>query len=316
MVTSSRIAAGLMTPITGMRLSLAEDYLAHWLGAVAFYREIERRLGVKFLHSRRHVRLFKSEKERLRWEGKADAEDVLRFIHGRVRADLGLDAAVFTNPCGGFEMKHGGYLDTKTYLDASKAAFRSTSSWVQANVQVGDVIATADGVEWAGQAFGHAIYCIGWEAARHPWFDWVPFKPARGTILTVRVCTGNERRIVHHGCWMLPVGDGVIKAGSTFDFSFDNPSAVPEGDVKLLAGQLGAALRQPFQIVGQASAVRPAIEAQRVLIGRHPAHSRIGFLNGLGSKGTLHAPHYAGLLADHFTSDRPVPPECDLLGNW
>ena len=46
------------------------------------------------------------------------------------------------------------------------------------------------------------------------------------------------------------------------------------------------------------TAVRPVIDAGYPVLGRHPTQPRLAYFNGLGSKGSLLAPFYAGQLAD------------------
>ena len=56
--TSSRLAAGLLTPITGQRLTVAWRHEDLWQPAINFYREIQSRTNSRFLHECGAVRLF------------------------------------------------------------------------------------------------------------------------------------------------------------------------------------------------------------------------------------------------------------------
>ena len=310
-VTSSKIAAGLLTPITGMRMSLNENYGPWLCEAVTFYRHKERLLGQRFLHAQPHLRLCKNGKEAERWaKRQADAE-VQRFT----RALRTPDPSIFTNQHGGFEMKHAGWLDTAGYLSASRAYFENAGCWMKADLSASSIALTQDHVTWQGRDFSHVIHCTGWAAMKHPLFDWVPFQPVRGTILTARADLQGERRILHHGCWMLPHKDGTLRVGSTFELRFDDPHGFDAEAVDELKRKLHHAVPVPVEILDQQSAVRPAIAQQRTLIGTHPAQPRVAFFNGLGSKGTLRAPHFSALLVRHLIDQKPLPPAFDLRGN-
>jgi glycine/D-amino acid oxidase-like deaminating enzyme len=63
------------------------------------------------------------------------------------------------------------------------------------------------------------------------------------------------------------------------------------------------------------SAVRPIVKGRQALIGTHPAHPRVAFLNGLGSKGSLRAPWLARHLVEHLLDGAPLDPEFDLQDN-
>lgn len=311
-VTSSKIAAGLLTPITGMRISLSAGYAEQWPEARAFYRRVEQELGNAFLVEVPHVRLFKNDVEPGRWE-KRKAEPALKpFVEPK---GWSLDPEVFTNPRGGFQMKHSGWLDTKAYLEAGRRFFTDQGAVETAEVKPEEVVPADDHITWRGRRFSHVVWCQGWEARHHPLFDWVPFKAARGTILTVRAEVGGERRVIHHGCWMVPRGDGRLRVGSTYDTQFTSPHQTTEQDLASLEARLRTALRVPFEIMDQASAVRPITDGQRTLVGRHPAHDRVLFFNGLASKGALRSPYHARLLADHLLQGVPLPASCDLRSN-
>jgi len=311
-VTSSKAAAGLLTPITGMRLTLNEDYGARLAEAVPFYRHKERLLARKFLHARPAVRLFKNAEEPKRWAGRMQEAEVRRYVHP---CGLLLNDAVFAAPHGGFQMKHAGYLDTAAYLAASRRFFEKQGAWLQADLLPDEVEAKADEVVWQGRSFEGAIFCTGWEASRHPWFDWVPFAPALGTILTASADLQGERRIVNCGCWVVAREDGTLRIGSTFELKFSDPHTSDPAKLEDLKVQISRLLKVPVIIHGQQTAVRPAITRQRTLIGRHPGKTRVAFLNGLGSIGTLLSPHFARRLVEHLLEGAMIPPLMDLAGN-
>lgn len=315
-VTSSKIAAGLLTPITGMRITLNENYGPRLLQAVPFYRHKERLLGRRFLYSRPAVRLFKDEQEPKKWARRADDPAVQAFVQQRPRVPL-VNPGLFNGSHGGFQMKHAGYLDTAAYLAASRDFFARPGHWRKANFNLDDLVVTADGVHWQGESFNEVIFCTGWEAMKNPWFDWVPFAPARGTILTARADLPGERRIINCGCWLLAREDGTLRLGSTYETKFDH-SCPNEADSVKLAGlkeQIGRFVKVPVTFLDQQTAVRPSITQQRTLIGRHPAKPRVAFFNGLGSKGTLLSPHYSLRLVEHLLDGRPIPAAMDVAGN-
>ncbi len=313
-VTSSKVAAGLLTPITGMRLTLNEEYGPRLAEAVPFYRHKERLLGRKFLHARPVVRLFKNAEEPGRWTKRMLDPAVRQFVQKNTRSPL-LNADVFDTPNGGFQMKHAGYLDTAAYLAASRAFFESLGCWQSAEIGVEDLAFTTDQVTWEGRAFGEVIFCQGWEAGKHPWFDWVPFAPARGTILTARADLQGERRIVNCGCWVVAREDGLLRIGSTFELKFSDPHGSDPVKLAELQAQIQRLVKVPVEILDQQTAVRPTITQQRTLIGRHPGKPRVAFLNGLGSKGTLLSPTFARLLVEHLLDGAAIPAGMDLAGN-
>lgn len=312
-LTSSKVAAGLVTPITGMRLSVNWNFESLYPEALMFYRRIEKRLGVKFYFPRPYVRLFKDELERDLWNKRAAEDSVTRLAFAPTNRPL-VDESVFANPIGGFRQKHAGYLDTAAYLEASRRFFESLVCWAQAEIKPEDIDLGGDQVRWRGVSFDAVVFCQGAEAAKHPLFDWVPFAAARGTVLSLQADI-EGRHIVNHGCWLLSREDGTFRAGATYELRFVEPHTPGILAMKDLQQRLASLLKVKFRITGSQTAVRPIVKRRRALIGRHPGDPRAVFFNGLGSKGVLRAPFIARRLTEHLLDGAPLDVEFDLQAN-
>jgi glycine oxidase len=298
-ITSSRIAAGLLTPITGKRLALTWRFADLWPVAVAFYRRVEAETGETFFSERPMVRLFQNDEEREVFAKRAETE-----FRGLVRQPEPLVTADwFANPLGGFEMTSAGQLATERYLDASRAAFERDGGFRVAEVDPSDIRLPPDGVRLPrfGVEARALIFCEGFAPRPNPWFPTVRFNAVKGEILTLRISGLTEERVVHRGVWLMPVGDEVFRAGSTYDRDALDCVPTHRGRGEIVV-RLREFLRLPFDVIDHTAAVRPVVEDQRPVVGVHPEYPRLGIFNGLGSKGALHAPHFAGQLADLLTS--------------
>jgi glycine oxidase len=311
-ITSSKIAAGLITPITGMRLTVSWRYDMFYREALRFYRSCGKRLKQRFLFPRGYVRLLKNEQEITKWHKRRRDPDMQPFLH---RQSPVLSAEVIHLPENGFQQRHAAWLDTNTYLESSRRCFESLDSYIMADVKPSDVYDHANGVEWNGQRFSHVIWAQGWSAEKHPLFQWVPFQSALGTILTVQADLQGEKRILNRGCWVLPRPDGTLRAGSTYEWKFDDPNTPSAEPLKTLENTLRSLLKVPAQITTAQSAVRPIIKNRQALMGTHPTHPRVAFLNGLGSKGSLRSPWLARHLIEHLLDGTPLDVEMDLQQN-
>lgn len=311
--TSSKVAAGLVTPVTGMRLNLNWRYEILYPEALAFYRGIETRLNQSFYHEVPIVRLLRDEKAAALWERRRmqpEIQPYLCLVDGPL-----VDAAVFESPHGGFQQQHSGWMDTAAFLAASRSYFQTLGCWQRGEVSADALVREGDGLIWQGNHFATAVFCTGWEAARHPWFDWVPFQSARGTVLAIQADTHAESRIINRGCWLLPRADGTLRAGPTYELDFQDPHTPSPKALDGLDKKLRALLKPDFSIIGSQTGVRPIIKGHQALIGRHPARPHIAFMNGLGSKGVLRAPWVARQLVEHLVDGEPVEAGMDLRGN-
>lgn len=310
-VTSSKIAAGLVTPITGMRLNLNWRYDTLHPEALGFYRKIETFLDDSFYYELPIVRLLRDEKAAALWEKRCQQPEVQPYLNGS--GDV--DSAIFRNPYGGFQQQHSGWLDTAAFLQKSREYFQSIGNWRSGEVSPAALSLESSWVTWQGETFSKAVFCTGWEAAAHPWFDWVPFQSAKGTVLSLQADTKGESRIINRGCWLLPTTQGGLRAGPTYELNFTDSQVPSPEALSGLETKLRTLLNIDFKILGQQTAVRPIIKGHQALMGLHPARPQIAFLNGLGSKGVLRAPWASRHLVEHLIDGAKIEPSLDLAAN-
>jgi glycine oxidase len=79
--SASKVAAGLMTPVTGKRLVPAWRLDESWAAAEEFYRRVEEATNSRFLSQPGQVRLFESEESKAEF----DRRGVYRCTVGRFR---------------------------------------------------------------------------------------------------------------------------------------------------------------------------------------------------------------------------------------
>ncbi len=266
--SASRLAAGLVTPVTGKRLAKSWRWDELYPAAVAFYRAREADTGADFFHQRPALRVFASEGERDEYHRRAD------MLHGLVRpADV---PACFDAPFGGFEMPDAARLDVPRYLDASREYFRARGAYLKAEVDPRQPFDAATVIDCRGFAPDTGLR----------------FNAAKGEVLTVRVPGLSEPRVVHRGIWLSPVGHELYRVGATYTHDPLDASPTPEGRAEIEA-KLRALLKLSFEVIEHRAAVRPVVDAGYPVFGRDPAHPRRAHLNGLGSKGSLLAPFFA-----------------------
>ena len=316
-LTSSKVAAGLITPVTGMRLNLNWRYAETYAEALRFYRRCGKVLGRRFVFPGTSVRLFRKPEEMDLWERRMAGEPSIRRFASPGKSGL-VNDEVLDAPLGGFEQRHGGYVDTAGFIEASRRHFEKLGCWMAVDVPSASIQDAAAGIAWNGWTFDRVIWATGWEGPNHPLFAWVPFDSARGTVLNIQADLRGERRIINRGCWVLPREDGTLRAGPTYELGFD-PSQAHTADpdkMRALEAKLRSLIRVPFEITGSQTAVRPIVSRCKVgLMGAHPSHPRVIFFNGLGSKGALRAPWLSLHLMRHLFDGQPLLPELDLQQN-
>lgn len=314
-LTASRIAAGLITPVTGKRLAISWRWNELIPVATTFYRSVEAETGARFFHCRPAVRLFADPTERHEYHRRAEAPTgspgagFSALVRELEAVPFGLEAE-----CGGFEMPTAARLDVPTYLVASRQVLASRGEYQRVDLDLGrDVRLSAGRIRIPRLAVEASalILCRGFASDPDPWFDRVPFRAAKGEILTLRIPGYRETRTVHRGLWLAPADGECYLCGSTYTWERLDylPTAQGRSEIER---RLARFLRLPYAVTDHRAAVRPVIDAGYPTIGRHPVYPQIGYFNGLGSKGSLLAPFFAAQLVACWETERRPDPVVDV----
>lgn len=308
--TPSRIAAGLMTPVTGMRLALTWRMQAVLAAADTFYRGIESEVGDRFYYPRPAMRLFGEPGEAEILARKGDQ------LIGQIAAlEPPLNPSAFSNPLGGFTLTRAARLDVPLFLRVTQDRFTAEERFHQTDVDIEkDIELTPNGVRLPkrGWEADKLIFCQGYQPEPNPWFPQASYEPAKGEILTVSIPDLDESRIIYaQGIWLAPIGEQRFRVGSTYDLDHLDSVPTAAGREELLE-KLRQFVRVPITVIGHDAAVRPVSRTRKPLMGTHPEFPQLGYFNGLGSKGSLSAPYCAEILAAHLLSGTPIDPEVDV----
>lgn len=325
-VTSSRIAAGLITPVTGQRLVKTWRFEELRAAAWEFYRQRERDWGCSLLRETSMVKVFATEQEREFFDKRLGDPAYAGLLRELTVLPVGIKA-----PLGGCELLQGGQLDVPRFLSQSRERLAREGQSLAAELSLPDDVrlipegATRsehppfDGIELPrlGLRASTLVFCEGISARTNPWFANVEFNPARGEMLTVEIPDWSETRIIHGGVWIAPLGSDsqaqrhLYRVGATYDWEHLDSGPTAEGRSSLIES-LEKLLQAPYTIVDHQSAVRPILRQLNPVIGRHPRYPQLAYFNGLASKGSLQAPYFARQFASHLVHSTPLEREVDL----
>ncbi len=310
-ITSSKIAAGIVSPITGQRHTLSWRLADFWPTALAFY---ETHASAHW-HRLPQLRLLTTPAEARIWAGRSTDPTITPWL--LPPSATALDPLLF-HPTHAPIAMQSARLDVAAWLAEQRTAAIHAHSWMSATVTPEQIAADSAGPYLAihGQHHRapHIILCQGHAAAHTPHFPWLQWRSAKGEILDLTCPTLTESRIIHAGGWLLPLGQGRFRAGSTYTWQNLDHQPTPAG-AETIQQRLRSLVRPPLLITGHTAAIRPIIRESKALIGTHPSRPWLGMFNGLGSKGVLLAPWYAATLADHLLAHSPLPPDIDIAKN-
>lgn len=309
----SRVAAGLVTPLTGGRASLTWRWHEIWESAQAHYGALEHRLDAQFWHVAPSIRLYQSAEQRADFAQRFKAWPEIAtgsVDHCSVGGGGGVIAAQF----GAFSMMPAARLDTARYLDVSRSYFQEHARVIEAEFAWTEIAETGGSISLPahGLTTTHIVSCQGVAARRSGPFTRLNLHPARGDILTISSDKLHLTHVLHGDAWIIPENTqpATYLVGATYDrHNFEC------GDQAGARAELERRLRSfvtvDYQVLAQRAGIRPASFDKKPLMGRHPDHDHLWLLNGLGSKGASLAPWCARQLADAMLNGHPVDPALD-----
>lgn len=311
-VTSSKVAAGLVTPVHGARFRTIPGLDRILPAAKQFYWDVEETAGKTLFRHLRIARIFASAEEKERWERRCETSpEVASYGH-----PLEFDESLVRAPHGGFEMSGGGWLHLPDFLEATRQHLLERAALAIARVDSREIHVSEREVRWKNVEADCVVFCQGWRGDRNRFFDWIPMNPCKGEILDLRsLGLAEEKRILNSGGWVLPLGEGRFRAGATYDHEFDDLNPTEQGR-REIEEKISRLVRTPLEVTGHRAALRPTIRQSHVVMGRHPTLERVAFFNGLGSRGVLNGPSRAAQLVEHLLDGAPLESAVDLNQNY
>jgi glycine oxidase len=278
---STRVAAGLINPITGKNFEPSWRIGEFHAEAISFYRSLEEKSGERLWHPLPVLRLASSEKEWGKISSKLDLPEIAPWI----AEDSPPTPQGFL---GSVELSGGGWLDTGVFLRVSREHFSSLGLFLETGAAPHPCRIRCEG------ALGLMTGSLG------------EHRCAKGEILTLRADWPETHIRIGAGGWLVPIGDGYFRVGSTYDWDNldEEPTASGIGRISAITTKLGGA---DFEIIDHVAGIRPILRRSQPLIGQDSSGDWI--FNGLGSKGTLYAPRMAAMLAGWILDGRQPDPE-------
>ncbi|MDD5578330.1 MAG: FAD-binding oxidoreductase [Methylobacter sp.] len=307
---ASRIAAGLINPVTGMRFVKSTDVDILLPAAKGFYSRLSGYFQQPFYLEKPMLRIFCSEKEAINCLNRLDDPDYQSYLGEFVQSTSVGNNLV--TPFGFLEQYQTGYLLIRPLLSCLKNFFISQNSYKLADINYRD-IQLKPSLRWQDLSPGQIIFCEGYHAINNPWFSWLPFQPVKGEILTLEHQAELPDKILNYGNWLIPLNNHQIRIGATFDRENLDTRPTDLGKDQLLNAleQILPNLKHTTQINHQAN-IRPSTQDRHPFIGHHPRYRQLAIFNGFGAKGSLQIPWHSQRLADALLNGVPLPNSCDI----
>lgn len=283
---ASRVAAGIINPVTGLRWVRTWRIDACWPDAKAVYAAMARDFDVPLWRELRIRRWWRTERERRDLASKCARGVLAPWVQEINETNAVLAPAA--------------QVDLPALLSAARHRWRD------------DGRLTEGKFDWATRA-GHAgwlIDCTG-AAARHGMFASCDFAVSKGEVLRAALPNLDAGTILHRGHWILPVPGADAWIGATHEPGrADTTPTVAAREALLSSAQ--RLIGQSVQPTAQLAGLRLAAPDRKPVVGVHQRAPRLGICSGLGSKGVLYAPWLARQWAEHLLCGAAFDPTVDV----
>lgn len=282
---SSRVATGLVNPIVLKRRRVV------WRAAEAL--EVALNTYPFELRSSGSIyEVLRTIQELNDWQALSDHPALGEFLGAVNPVPAGIHGV------GIGEVRCSFRLNVVGFLEHMRAQVEVRNESVERLEPQGDGLWTINGSE----RFDRVLLAEGYQARWTEHF-WGPLGFARTWGQGLRVGLFVDPGVMlHRSHFLLPETGGSYQLGASFGWGIEHgdqdPPEANASQAEELLNSARAWVEGGIEVQGQWTGIRPNTQDRRPRWGWHPEHPTLGMLNGLGSRGTLHAPLLAQELWD------------------
>lgn len=293
--SSTKIAAGIMNPIVGQRLTLLWENSDSCKEVISYYREVENKLKTSFLKKIKQTRIL-TKKTELEFLEKRRKDP--KYNHLISSVNYMENSKLYEIGLANFEVEESYRLDTQEFLEKTKVYLKNRNLMVCDEVKYSDIIPSENDIQLKALNAKNIVFCEGFVGKDNPFFKELKFKNAHGHILEIENNELDPSRVLNHGKWLCPIGENKFKYGST-SYWEDSPKENKKSKEKLKES-LNIFLKSKYSIVKCLEGVRPAMANRVPFFGRSGMNKHIWMINGLGGQGVSQVPKVLKLFLAEF----------------
>ncbi len=304
MPSATKVASGVMNPVTGRRIVqtwMIETVLPFAVNAYQSFQENEaapiiKKASVALIHP--SIQMKESFDYRLNHENvylkKNESPAWKSFFHT-------------THGTG--EIDECYWIDLIQFLYAGRKKMQA--NYIEDQFDEKDLILNTNSVQWKNIEAEKIIFCDGLNSMNNIYFKTLPFAPNKGEALVVAIDGLPAENIYKSNVAIVPWKDNLFWVGSSFEWQYQNSEPSLAFKEKMMAA-LDSILKLPYQVVDHLVGIRPANTERRPFVGLHPLFKQVGICNGMGTKGCSLAPYFAWQLIEHIEKGTEINPEANI----
>jgi len=309
--SASKVATGLFNPINGRRMVVSRNAVEFLKKAEETYLGIEKLIGEKIYFRQNIYQLFGSIKDQNDFSRRNETPDFRHFVNSSPPKEQHLK-----NEYGAFETRQSGWVSISLMIELFAQKMLEQNRLMTETFEYDKLLQNADKTwQYKQIKADKVIFCEGYKGQRNPFFNRLPIRRSKGELLIIRCNNISKEKIIKKSIYLVHIGNGFYKAGSTYDWNAETES--PEQPARqYLAEKLDALLDCEYEITDHLAGIRAVIPDLKVAVGEHPEQKWLYVFNGLGARGAMHAPYYAGALVQYLMDGMELPDYADVKRFW
>lgn len=306
--TASKVASGVINPVTGRRIVrtwMIETLLPF---AVDAYTELGKQLGVTLIEQKNILDFHPTPQMMLAFKERLPVES--EYL--RMPANEELYQQYFNVTFGIGEINPCYLVDLRTMIETWRNDLQAKNALLKESFDVTQFIHHSPfTIHYKDFSASSIIFADGAAGADNPYFSLLPYAKNKGQAIIAEIPDLPRTNIYKQGITLVPWQDNLWWIGSTYEWDFKDlePSVDFRNKAEL---QLQHWLKLPYKIVDHMASERPANLERRPFVGMHPVHTNIGVFNGMGTKGCSLSPYFAKQFADALIHKTAMNPLADV----
>ena len=304
---ASKIASGVINPVTGRRIVKTWQIDDVMPAAVRIYQALENKLDTKIIQQCNIVNFHASEQMQKAFEDRI-AEDPTYLSTQPLPNTI---AAAFEAPFGHTVIDPCWLVHLENILTAWRRYLIEKNALLEDVFEFKKLDVTADKIVYKNYTAQQIIFCEGAKGQENPYFNQLPFAPNKGEALLVKINDLDNSYIYKKTVSIVPWKDAIFWVGSNYEWDNYNDNPSPSFKEKTMAA-LNEWLKVPYEVIDHIAAIRPANIQRRPFVGMHPVYKNIGIFNGMGTKGCSLAPYFAEQFTSHILQQTTLDNEASI----
>lgn len=304
---ASKIASGVINPVTGRRIVKTWQIDEVMPTAVRIYKALENKLNIKIIQQCNIINFHASEQMQKAFEDRI-AEDPTYLSTSPLQDTI---AAAFEASFGYTVIDPCWLIHLENLLHHWRQYLIEKNTFLQDVFDFKKLDITAEKIIYENYTANKIIFCEGAKGQDNPYFKQLPFAPNKGEALLVKINDLDNQFIYKKAVSIVPWKDSIFWVGSNYEWDNYNDDPSPSFKEKTMAA-LNEWLQLPYEVVDHIAAVRPANTQRRPFVGTHPTFKNMGIFNGMGTKGCSLAPYFAQQMTEHILHHTPIDNEATI----